>query len=111
MIVYIAGKTISKDGKKTESNFSLLERRLREEGFEVINPFKLIIDDKRDWAKVMKGRIAELMKADVVYIHDYLNSYEITIERSIALNIGMPLFYSFDQLVNYSRIVRKCEEL
>lgn len=112
MKVYIAGKVSGLEVKQAEMNFWKTEKELHERGFETINPIRLVKNRKEEWTPAMKITIAGMMQADVVYMQpDHVYSSGSTIERIIALSIGMPIFFSMDQLVNYSRIVRKCEEL
>lgn len=111
MIVYIAERGTERYRELAILKSAKIEEELQDLGFEVINPLRFLSDHSLDFTDAMKIRIREMMKADVVYMSDYLNSGEMAIERSIALNIGMPLYFSIFQLVNYSRIVRKCEEL
>lgn len=112
MRVYIAGKVSGLDRDRAELKFWSTETVLVEKGFEVINPLRLVHDKNEDWTAAMKICIAGMMQADVVYMQpDHVYSSGATIERSIALNIGMPLFYSLDELVKYSRVVRQTEEL
>lgn len=112
MRVYIAGKVSGLDRDRAELKFWSTETVLTQKSFEVINPLRLVQNQNEDWTKAMKICIAGMMTADAVYmLPDHVYSAGATIERSIALNIGMPLFYSLDELVKYSRVVRQTEEL
>lgn len=112
MRVYIAGKVSGLDRDRAELKFRSTETVLTEKSFEVINPLRLVQNQNEDWTKAMKICIAGMMTADAVYmLPDHVYSAGATIERSIALNIGMPLFYSLDELMKYSRVVRQTEEL
>lgn len=111
MIVYITERGTERYRELAILKSAKIEEELQELGFEVINPLRLLSDHSLDFTKAMKTRIEAMMKADVVYMSDYLNSGEMAIERSIALNIGMPMYFSIFQLVKYRGIVKECEEL
>lgn len=102
MKVYIAGKVSGLDPQTAEAKFENTEKALQLLGFEAVNPLRLVKNSAADWTSAMKMCIAGMMTADAVYIMpDYVYSSGATIERSIALNIGMPLFYTLKDLEDF----------
>lgn len=96
MKVYIAGKVSGLPIIDVTQKFGAAQKLLESEGFEVINPLTVVSEKgdgwKTKWPEAMKLCIAELMKADAVYLLPcWVDSKGAKIERLIAQNIGIPI--------------------
>ncbi len=79
--------------------FSAAAIYLRAAGFEVINPHDLA-PSTSSWRAAMRACIAELARsADIVLMLDgWADSRGATIERQLAENLGIPVYYSMEGL-------------
>lgn len=74
--------------------FQNAENFLLREGHDVVNPMKLNHDHEKTWQAYMKEDIRAMMDCDAVYmLANWKNSSGATIERQLALSIGMLVMY------------------
>lgn len=92
MRIYISGPiTNNPDFKK---DFEEAERRLKEKGFEPVNPAKTEIEDGT-WKDYMKADIKQLVDCDGIYmLSGWSKSRGARLERSIAIELDMQVTYA-----------------
>lgn len=94
MIVYIAGKVTGLPIIEVTHKFGHAQKMLEDEGFEVINPLA-VVSEKADgwstpWHQAMRVCIAELMRADAVYVvGEIWDSKGALIECGTAIYVGI----------------------
>jgi hypothetical protein len=89
--IYLAGKVTGLSRIEASQKFGAMEKQLREEGYEVINPLNLV-DFHDTWKNAMRICINALLDCDEAYFMDcWRQSKGAIIERSLAKHGGIPL--------------------
>ena len=102
--IYISGK-ISGMEKKAKLIFEEAEIRLKKEGYDVVNPFKLKHKHDKTWHSFMKEDISQMMKCDEVYmIFNWRESEGAVLEHELALMLNMPILYEETELDHLSKV-------
>lgn len=74
--------------------FHLAAKRLRAQGFEVINPTEINPDQHMSWQACMRTDIAALVFCDGIHLlPGWQNSDGATLEHDIALRLGLAITY------------------
>lgn len=98
MKIYIAGKVTGEDPKACAAKFAAAERRLIEQGYEVVNPIEVVGDFNADWKTAMRKCIKALMDCDAIYmLPDWYVSKGAKIEYWLAIDLSLE-FVSFSEL-------------
>jgi len=91
--VYISGKVSGIEDKATLL-FAEAEQDLIDKGFKVVNPTTLAHDHDLSWENYMRADIRALMGCDGVYLlRNWADSRGAKIERRIATELGMEIYY------------------
>lgn len=89
MKVYISGPITWIPYDKVEMSFNPAENRLKEEGFEVVNPLNNGLAVSSSWREHMKVDIKLLMECDTIYLlKGYQDSKGAMIEYDLARILG-----------------------
>ena len=89
MKVYISGPITGIPYDEVEMSFNLAENRLKEEGFEVVNPLDNRLTKDHSWSEHMKADIKLLMECDTIYLlKGYQDSKGAMIEYDLARILG-----------------------
>ncbi|ANB72203.1 hypothetical protein AYM40_07365 [Paraburkholderia phytofirmans OLGA172] len=74
--------------------------RLRAMGYEIANPVEFNVDRNAGWQACMRVDIPELVKCDGVrMLGDWESSPDATLERHIAMKLGMKVEYARQMMV------------
>lgn len=100
--VYIAGKVSGLPKHVYTANFAKVEGELRNMGYEVINPVRLVVDNELEEAsydEIMEYllRIIRTMAGAIVMLPDWVDSEGAKAERKLALELELPIFYYNDE--------------
>ena len=68
MKIYIAGNINRQAWEESEAQFQAAEDSLREQGYEVVNPFKTGLTASTPWEESLAQGIIQLLKSDEVYM-------------------------------------------
>lgn len=94
MIIYISGP-ITKD-KNYYEKFLNAEKRLKEAGYEVINPAKIatLLPNSFEYGDYMDIDLNLLKKCDAIYLlKNWKNSLGAVIEQKLAKELGLKVIY------------------
>lgn len=87
--VYISGKITGLPIDEAKTNFQDAENRLREKGYEVINPFNNGLPDNSTWMEHMKADIKLLMECEIIcLLNNWRDSTGAKIEWNLAKEMG-----------------------
>jgi hypothetical protein len=93
--IYISGKITGLHPEEYTKLFTLAERKLTAEGWEVVNP--LMIDQGSSnptWEDCLVNDIRQLFRCDAIYmLANWPTSRGARIERSIAYELGKTIIY------------------
>jgi hypothetical protein len=68
MLVYISGKISGLDYKHALNNFNNAEKKLNEQGYNVINPMKVIpFDPDKEWIDYMELALDLMVDCDSIF--------------------------------------------
>jgi len=96
--VYISGAITNRCPMEAKSHFDTVEGLLLKKGYTVFNP---TIIPSGDWHKGMRMCVKNLMDCDMIYMLDgWKNSVGAGIERMLAMNVHIPVFYEADNGLN-----------
>jgi len=88
-VSYISGKVTGVPQNLVIEKFGRIEKLLESAGYLVINPASMIPFDM-DWYEAMRTCLALLMRCDCIYLlNDWRSSRGATIERALALDMGI----------------------
>jgi nucleoside 2-deoxyribosyltransferase len=91
--IYISGK-ISGIENEAPALFENVEKRLKESGFDVVNPMKLNHQHDKSWHSYMKEDVKELCDCDTIYmLSNWTDSKGAIIEHTIAMYLGLKVIY------------------
>lgn len=89
--IYIAGKVTGLPRGQVVELFSRAERKLSQEGWEVMNPLK-IVDEKSNWQDAMRLCVMALMECDaIVLLPSWSDSKGARLEYHIAKEMGIEI--------------------
>jgi len=72
--------------------FMAAEDKLRDLGYDVINPARIEHKDKEDWVSCMRQAITEMMRADAVTtLPGWMTSRGAKIEVDLAIKLSIPV--------------------
>jgi len=97
--IYISGQISGLEPEDAVSNFNEMEKLLRAQGYSVVNPTRLGIEDVsgKGWDYYMKKGIKLLMDCDAVYmLIGWSNSRGANIEWQLAYDLGMTIYTQAD---------------
>ena len=100
--IYISGKISGLDYKEAGDIFQAKETELLENGYLVVNPFKIAPEAKElkeggkpSWSDFMRADIRELCLCDEIYMLDnWKTSKGAAIELELALNLEIKVSWS-----------------
>lgn len=93
MKIYISGK-ITGIEEQAEKLFQVAEDRLTAEGYDVINPFKINLDQNKSWEAYMREDVKALCDCDCVYmLLNWQDSKGARIEKQIAEYLKIKIIY------------------
>lgn len=91
--IYLSGGISGRNYVQVRDEFDYVEEYFIYHGHDVVNPAKFGVDE-RTWEEYMKMSIIEMMSCDAVFMLDgWQNSRGATIERNLAWNLNMPVYY------------------
>lgn len=97
--VYIAGKVTGVPQEQATQKFNTAEKLVTVAGFQAVNPIKIVNDVNAEWQKAMRVCITSLMQCDAVLILPCVwRSKGAQIERELASNLNLPIFYTIKEL-------------
>jgi hypothetical protein len=92
--IYISGKITGMDEKEAFRIFEDAEKKMKELGYNVINPMKLPHKHDKSWISYMEDDIEALMKCDSIFmLPNWRESNGARIEHQIALCKKMIILY------------------
>ncbi|MCD8309613.1 MAG: DUF4406 domain-containing protein [Prevotellaceae bacterium] len=92
--VYISGKISGVSFAKAYDKFLDAEKRLKSEGYDVVNPMTIKFPDEFGWADCILYDLKELQRCDAIYLlKDWEDSNGAKIEKSFADGIGLKIMY------------------
>lgn len=100
--IYIAGKVSGEPLAECTMKFGRAQKLIESLGFEVINPLQIVDDWKTPWQKAMKMCITAMMDCDAIFLlTDYTDSLGAMIEKKLAYDVKMLVFYDLETLKLY----------
>ncbi len=92
--IYISGQISGLTPEEYAPLFHTAEKRLKEQGYDVINPLNNGVAPGEPWQEHMKADIRLLLECDAIYM---LPNWELstgaTLERNIAQTLGLEVLY------------------
>lgn len=92
--VYISGAIAHYEMEERRSTFNAAALRLKEQGFDPVNPFENGVPDDAHWKTHMKADIALLVGCDYIYM---LNGWELSkgakLELDVASSCGIKVMF------------------
>mgnify|MGYP001600860043 CR=1 FL=1 len=97
-LVYLSGSITNRCPRESKSHFDTVEQALTAKGYLVINP---TVIESKDWFDGMKQCVKKLVDCDYVYmLSGWKNSAGANIERTLAMNLKIPVVYEDDNAFN-----------
>lgn len=91
--IYLSGGISGRKYEQVHTQFEQMEYYFTVHDHEVVNPAKFGMDE-RTWEEYMKMSIIEMMSCDAVFmLEGWQNSRGATIERNLAWNLNIPVYY------------------
>lgn len=91
--IYISGK-ISGIENEAESLFKQAENKLKNKGFEVVNPMTLNHEHDKSWHSYMKEDVKALCDCSHIFmLSNWTDSKGAIIEHTIAMYLGLKVVY------------------
>lgn len=92
--IYISGQISGLTPEEYAPLFQAAEKRLKEQGYDVVNPLNNGLAPGEPWREHMKADIRLLLECNGIYM---LPNWEVstgaTLERNIAQTLGLEVFY------------------
>lgn len=97
MRIYISGKVTGEDPVTAWQKFDAVETALIKQGFEVINPLRVVMEfPNQSWKFYMKVLLPYLFDCEAIYLlNDWPASKGAKIERNVALQLDMLLLTEY----------------
>ena len=116
--VYVAGKITGETRMNVLAKFASAEILLKEQGYEVINPLRVVNNWESTWQEAMRKCIKSLMDCDAIFLLPCVgHSKGARIELKLAMNLGLELI-GHDFLLSknkedvlYNHVVRQNKDL
>jgi hypothetical protein len=104
MKVYIAGP-ISGMAHYNYQAFANAQIEIEQIGFKAVNPHTICAGiNVHDWPALLKK--CTLVYCDAIYmLPGWQNSKGATLERTVAITLGIPIFYSIDALGEWQMMI------
>jgi hypothetical protein len=94
MRTYISGRITGLPYEEVKQKFATAEQTLPTIGMEPVNPLKNGLHVDESWSRHMVRDIEMLMSCDAIYLlADWMDSKGARIERYIASEVGMKIFF------------------
>lgn len=90
MKVYISGPITGLPYEEVEKAFNEAETRLKEQGYEVVNPLNNGLPRESTWNEHMRADIKLLLDCDVIYM---LNGWEYSKGASLEYDLAIDLCF------------------
>ena len=94
MKVYISGPITGLPYEEVEKAFNEAETRLKEQGYEVVNPLNNGLPTNATWNEHMRADLKLLLDCDAIYM---LNGWEYSkgasLEYDLAIDLGFKLIH------------------
>jgi hypothetical protein len=85
--------------------FGGMQKQLEKMGYEAVNPLEVVGTWQVTWQQAMKLCIKALVGCDAVLaLDDYTQSRGAKIELDIAEEMGMPIFFSIEELTAHKEV-------
>jgi hypothetical protein len=97
--IYISGQISGLEPEDAESTFNKMEKTLRAQGYSVVNPTRLGIEDVsgKGWDYYMKKGIKLLLDCDAIYmLQNWTKSRGARIEWKLAYDLDMTIYLESD---------------
>jgi len=92
--VYISGKITGLPIEVAFSNFNNAEIKLKENGYETVNPMTINHDHNKSWENYMRVDLKALLDCDCIYmLQDWHKSKGANIEYNLAKDLGLTIFF------------------
>jgi hypothetical protein len=90
LTIYIAGKVTGEPRLDCALKFEKAENEIKAQGFEVINPLKVVNNPVEPWQSAMRKCISAMLTADaVLMLPCYTESRGALLELKIANEVGI----------------------
>ena len=90
--VFLSGQISGRDTESAKDHFKRVEIDLTKRGKFVLNPADNV--PREAWQDYMRDSISQLVRCEaVVMLDDWQESKGATIERNLALELGLPVYY------------------
>ena len=100
--IYIAGKVTGEDLAKCTMKFGTAQMELEKAGFEAINPLEVVGDWKAEWKPAMQKCLPALIGCDaVLMLPCYSESRGACIEKQLAYDLDIPVYFSLKEIKEY----------
>ena len=97
-LIYLSGSITNRTPRESKEHFNTIESALTGKGYLVVNPTVIEVGD---WHKGMKQCIKKMVDCDYVYmLTGWQNSSGAQIERTLAMNLKIPVVYEDDNAFN-----------
>ncbi len=104
MKIYIAGKVSGEPIATCTMKFGSMQKKLETLGYQAVNPLEVVGTWQVTWHQAMKSCIKALVDCDAVLaLDDYDKSQGAKIELDIAEDLGIPVFFSIDELTAHQQ--------
>ena len=92
--VYISGKISGLEYADAFDKFQAAERKLREQGYEVVNPMTIEHNHDQSWEAYMRNDIKALCDCDAIFmLGNWKKSRGAKIEFYLATKLGIEVMY------------------
>ena len=96
MRIYISGPISGKNPHQTRTNFEAAVREITGLGHEPVNPLANGLPFNAPWREHMKRDIEMMLDCEaVLMLFEWKNSRGCRAGQAVAVESGMPVFYSF----------------
>lgn len=94
MKVYISGKINGLHPFYSQMRFAIAEKKLKEKGFEVVNPWRIDVSDCKDWDEYMIRDLEELRKCEAIYLlSNWQDSNGALVEYHFAMGKNLQILH------------------
>ena len=98
--IYIAGKVTGLPMEEVVTKFEAAEQKLIQDGYEVVNPLKVVDNFEATWNDAMRKCIIALMGCDEIFLlPDWGDSKGAKVEYALAYNLKMKMKMDVMQVI------------
>jgi len=91
--IYISGK-ITGIEDEAPMIFKKAEIKLKEQGFDVVNPMNLKHDHDKSWEAYMREDLTAMLTCDYIYmLKNYADSKGAKVELNLAVELGFTIIF------------------